>query len=82
MLIVSKSDVYPSLPSLSLSFLHPVEALHFGYGGEIKVAYIRCFDGKEPETFELWDFAEDGIHKVHWYARVKILDDLRKDTFY
>ena len=54
--------------------LSPVQALCSGRGGEIKVEYIRCIEVREPEAFELWAFAEDGICKVHPYARVQICD--------
>ena len=50
--------------------LRPAQALRYGRGGEIEVAYIRCIDGREPEAFGLWVFAEDGICKIHPYARV------------
>ena len=48
----------------------PVQALRFDRGGKIEVAYICFIEGREPEAFELWAFAEDGIRKVHPYARV------------
>ena len=34
-----------------------------------------------PEAFELWDFADDGVHEVHPYARVKLHSEFREDTF-
>ena len=37
------------------------QAIRSGRGDKIDIAYIRCIDGREPEDFELWDFAEDGI---------------------
>ena len=62
--------------------LHPVQALRSGRGGKIDVPYIRCLNGRVPEAFELWGFVEDGVRKVHPYARVKILDNFREDNFY
>ena len=61
---------------------HPVQDLCSGRGGEIDVMYIRCIEGREPEVFELWAFAEDGIRKIHLYARVQISDDFVGETFY
>ena len=73
------------IPQPAIPFVvppHPVQALHSGRGVEIDVLYICCADSMLPEAFELWDFAEDGFCEVHPYARVKILDNFREDTFY
>ena len=58
------------------------QAILSGRGDEIDIAYIRCIDGREPEDFELWALAEDGICEVHLYARVQIRDHFTEDTFY
>ena len=46
------------------------------------MAHIRCIYGREPRSFELWDFNQDGIRKVHPFSRFQINDDFIKDTFY
>ena len=58
------------------------QAIRFGRGGEIEIAYIRCIDGREPEAFELWALYEDGFREVHPFSRVQIRDNFTKDTFY
>ena len=60
----------------------PVQALLSGRGGKIDVPYICCLDGRVPEAYELWDFAQDGFREFHPSARVRILYDLREDTFH
>ena len=55
--------------------LRTVQYIPSGREDEIEIAYICCIDGREPEAFELWAFAEDGICKVHPYAWVQISDD-------
>ena len=70
----------PGIPEVVLPL--PIQALRSGKGGEIDVIYNRCIEGLEPEVFELWDFAEDGICEVHPYARVQISDDFVGETFY
>ena len=62
--------------------LQPVQALRSGRGGEINVPYICCLDSRVPEAYELWALAEDGVREVHSYARVRVLDDFREDTFH
>ena len=61
---------------------HPVQALGSDRGGDIDVLYIRSFDVWEPKDFELLSFAEEIVCEVHPYARIKILDNFREDTFY
>ena len=34
-----------------------------------------------PKAFEVWALAEDGVCKVHPYARVKLRSEFREDTF-
>ena len=60
----------------------PAQAHCSGRGGEIEVAYIHCINSREPEDFELSDFAEDEIRKIHSFARVQISDDFTENTFY
>ena len=52
-----------------------------GRGDEIDIAYIRCIDSRVTEAFENWALAEDGIYKVHLFARVKIRDDFSEGHF-
>ena len=73
------------IPQPAIPFVvppNPVQALCSGRGGEIDVPYICCLGGRVPEAFELWAFDEDVVREVHPYARVKLLDDFREDTFY
>ena len=62
--------------------LRTAQAICSSRGDEIDIAYIRCIDGREPEAFELWALAEDGICEVHPFARFQIRDDFTEDTFY
>ena len=59
----------------------PVTVLQSGSADVIKVSYIRCLDGRVPEDFELWVLADNGVCKVHPYARVKLRSEFREDTF-
>ena len=58
----------------------PVTVLRSGSADVIDVLYIRCLNGRVPECYELWDFAEDGVREFHPYARVKLLSEFRGDT--
>ena len=60
----------------------PVTVLRSGNGDKIKVPYICCLDGWVPECYELWALAEEGVCKVHPYARVRLLSEFREDTFH
>ena len=62
--------------------LSPVQDLRSGRGGKIDVMYTRCIKVREPEVFELWAFAEDGIREVYLYARVQINENFVGETFY
>ena len=42
----------------------------------------RCVDGQETKIYELWNFAKDGTHKFHPFARIKISDDFTRETFH
>ena len=59
----------------------PVTFICSGSADVIEVPYIRCLNGRVPEAFELWALAEDGVRKVHLYARVKLRSEFREDTF-
>ena len=59
----------------------PVTVLRYGRADVIEVPYIPCLHGRVPEAFELWALAEDGVCKVHPYARVKLCSNFREDTF-
>ena len=43
----------------------PVTVLWSGSNNALEVLYIRCLIGRMPETFEVWDLAEDGVREVH-----------------
>ena len=51
-----------------------------GYGID-RVTYIVCLHGQVPERYELWGMNEKGICKVHPFARIRLLDYFREDTF-
>ena len=82
MIYLSKSCAYPSLASLKFYLRVLFKDFALLEGGEVDVMYTRCIESQEPEVFEPWDFAEDGIREVHPYARVQIIDDFIGETFY
>ena len=45
------------------------------------VTFIVCLHGRVPETYELWSLNEQGVPEVHPFARIRLLDDFRADTF-
>ena len=42
-----------------------VQRLISGRGGEVDVWFTRCIGGWEPEIYEIWTLARDGIREVH-----------------
>ena len=60
----------------------PVIDICCGSGEESNFPYIRCLDGRVPEAYELWSLAEDGFRKVNPYARVRLFENFREDTFH
>ena len=58
-----------------------VTFIWYGSANVIKVTYICYLNGRVPEAFELWVFEDDGVRKVHMYARVKFCSEFREDTF-
>ena len=71
----------PQLGWTEVILPRPARALCSGRGGETKVAYIRCINSREPESYELWALVEEVIHKVYPSARVEISDNFTEDTF-
>ena len=69
----------PIIPVRALP--QPVTVLWSGSADVIKVPYIRCLNGRVPEAFEHWAIADDGVHKFHLYARVKLRSKFRDDAF-
>ena len=59
-----------------------VQTFRSGRGGEVDVIFTRCVEGQEPEIFELWAFAEDGICEVHPYSRVQISNNFIGENFH
>ena len=45
------------------------------------VSYIVCLHGRVPKRYELWSLNASGVRKVHPFARVRLLDNFREDTF-
>ena len=58
-----------------------VQALLSGRGGEDGFWFTRFIEGREPEIYELWTFAEDGTREVHPFARIQISDDFAGENF-
>ena len=58
-----------------------VTVLWSGSADVIKVPYLRCFHGRVPEAFELWALTDDGVHKIHLYARVKLRSVFKENNF-
>ena len=52
-----------------------VKILSSGRGVEGDVWFTCCIEGQEPEIYELWTLSDDGICKVHPYARVQIINN-------
>ena len=46
------------------------------------VTYIFYLHGRVPEEYELWSLNAQGVRKVHPFARVRLFDDFREDTFW
>ena len=59
-----------------------IQRLSYFRGGEGDVWFTRCIEGREPEIYGLWTFADDGIHEVHLYVWVKISDKFIGETFH
>ena len=62
--------------------MHTVQRLISGRGEKGYVWFTRCIEGQEPDIYELWNFADDGICEVHPYARVQISDNFIRETFH
>ena len=59
-----------------------VIVLWYGSPDALEVPYIKCLNGQVPKAFEVWALDEDGVLEVHPYARVKLVSEFRKETFY
>ena len=46
------------------------------------VTYTVCLHGRVPERYELWSMNDQGVCKVHPFARVRLFDDFCEDTFW
>ena len=46
-----------------------------------QVPYIVFLNGQVPEMYELWALIAQGVREVHPFARVRLFDDFREDTF-
>ena len=61
---------------------YPVQILYFGSDNTIEqVPYIVCLHGRVPERYEIWALNARGVREVHPFARVRLLEDFREDTF-
>ena len=45
------------------------------------VTYIVCLHAREPEEYRLWSLNTQGVCEVHPFARVRLFDNFREDTF-
>ena len=45
------------------------------------VSYIVCLHGRVTERYNLWSLNTSGVREVHPFARFRLFDDFRKDTF-
>ena len=62
--------------------LDPVRVIYSGSDDTIEqVPYIVCLNGRVPEMYELWDLNASGVFEVRPFARVRLLDNFRADTF-
>ena len=59
-----------------------VQAICSGRGGEYRVWFTRCVGVREPEIYELWNFAKDRNRKVHPFSRIQIIGDFARETFH
>ena len=60
----------------------PVLVHYSGSGDGIdRVTYIVCLYGKVPKRYKLLSMNEQGVCEVHPFARIRLLDDFRADTF-
>ena len=58
-----------------VSPLQTVQRHSYVRGGEGHVWFTCCIEGQDSEIYELWNFANDGIHEVHPFAWVQISND-------
>ena len=60
----------------------PVLVHYSGSGNGIDwVTYIVCLHGWVPERYLLWSLNRHRVREVHPLARIRLLDDVREDTF-
>ena len=57
--------------------------VHYSGSGDgiDQVSYIVCLHGRVPERYELWILNSQGVRKVHPFARIRLLENFREDTF-
>ena len=69
----------------NIPFCGPPDPVLFHYSGSSdgidRVTYIVCLHGRVPERYELWSLNEHGVCKVHLFARIRLLNNFREDTF-
>ena len=55
---------------------------YYGRGNGIdRVTYIVCLNGRVHERCDIWSLNSQGVREVHPFARIRLLDDFRADTF-
>ena len=59
----------------------PPDPIRVFYSGSDNTSYIVCLRGQVPERSELWRLNDGGVREVHLFARVRLLDNFREDTF-
>ena len=59
-----------------------VIVLYYGSDDTIdQVTYIVCLNGRVPEMYELWALNAQVVREVYPFARVRLFDNFREDTF-
>ena len=68
----------------NVPFHEPPDPILVHYSGSdasiALVTHIFCLHGRVPERYDLWSLNEQGVCKVHPFARIRLLDDFRADT--
>ena len=63
----------------------PLDPILVGYSGSdasfSPVTYIASLRWRVPEEYQLWSLNAQGVHEFYPFARVRLFDDFREDTF-
>ena len=86
---VRTTPTYGNIETIPPPYCYPVHGppdfifIHYsGRGNGIdRVTYIFCLRGRVPERYKLWSLNAQGVCEVHPFARIRLLDNFREDTF-